>query len=117
MSEAIQEPAKADTPEHPANHFPHEAVTLRHGRMSIGTQFAGLRRLRRSQALIEALEGLIWRIFGVWHRRQALEAEGLKTATSPPRRGLLGRAEPIDGAAARQGWPNTVYHIVFKGYL
>ena len=54
MREAIQEPAKADAAEHPANHFPHEAVTLRHGHVSLGTHLAGLRRLRRSQALIEA---------------------------------------------------------------
>ncbi len=71
MREAIQEPAKADTPEHPANHFPHEAVTLRHGRVSIGTHLAGLRRLGRSQALIEAPKGLIWRFVGMWHTSKA----------------------------------------------
>ena len=79
MGEAIQEPAKADTPKHPTNHFAHEAVTLRHGRVSFGTHLAGLGRLRRSQTLIEAREGLIWRIIEVWHT-----SEGLRTATSPP---------------------------------
>ena len=67
MGEAIQEPAKTDPPKHPTNHFPDEAVPLRHGRVSLGTHFAGLGRLRRSQTLIEPREGLIWRIIGVWH--------------------------------------------------
>src|SRR5258706_2840084 len=67
MREVIQEPAKADAAEHPAHHFADEAVTLRHGRVSIGTHLAGLRRLRRSQALIEATQSLIGRFTGVWH--------------------------------------------------
>ena len=83
MREAIQEPAKADTPKHPANHFPHEAVTLRHGRVSLWAHLAGLRRLGRSQALIEAGESLVRLVIGVWHT-----SEGLMTATSPPRLGL-----------------------------
>src|SRR4051812_46078075 len=96
MCEAIQEPAKADSAEHPTNHFPHEAVTLRHRRVSIGTHLAGLRRLRRSQALIEAPKGLIWRIIGVWHT-----SEGLMTATSPPRWGFRSRGtyRPCCGAS------------------
>jgi len=83
MREAIQEPAKADTPKHPANHFADEAVTLRHGRVSIGTHLAGLRRLSRPQTLIEAPEGLVSRNFGMWHT-----SGGLTTATRPPRLGL-----------------------------
>jgi hypothetical protein len=42
-----------------------------------------LRRLRRTQALIEAPKGLIWRFIRLWHT-----SEGLMTATWPPRLGL-----------------------------
>ncbi len=52
MGEPIQEPAKADTPKHPAHHFADEAVTLRHGRVSIGTHPPDLRRFRHTQPLI-----------------------------------------------------------------
>ena len=83
MREVIQEPAETDAAKHPANHFAYEAVTLRHGRVSIGTHLAGLGRLRRPQPLIETLESLIWRFFTVWHT-----SGGLTAATSPPRRGL-----------------------------